>query len=213
MPCRPPTLRSWPIPAQATLRLAAHRFFCACDIRFRAAAETLRRPRLAARDPLLAALRPLRTPAARAADADAVVAVAPPRRAAHRAFWASDMGFRAAGEIARVVAFGVLVALPAATEVAWSGVSEPAEGLAGCDPLRRAAQYFFIRSPTALRSAAVMVRRRPLAGASDWPPDSRSATLARRPGPRVSRSSGNARRIASTSRAISVSRASAPTRA
>ena len=40
----------------------------------------------------------------------------------------------------------MLVALPAASEAAWSGVSEAADVVAGCDPLRRAAQYFFIRS-------------------------------------------------------------------
>ena len=87
--------------------------------------------------------------------------------------------------------------------------------VAGCAPLLRAAQYFFIRSPTALRWAADIVRRRrrPLAGVSDSPPDSCSATFVAPARAAVTRSSGNARRIASTSWAISVSRASAPARA
>ena len=71
-------------------RFAGHRFFCACEIRFRAAADILRGLRLA----------PL---AARA-----------------------------------TLAFGV----PFASAVAAAVVAAPA---------RRAAQYFFIRSPTALR--------------------------------------------------------------
>ena len=58
------------------------------------------------------------------------------------------MRFRAAGEMARVVAFGVLFALPPASEGAWSGVSEAAAMVGGCAPALRAAQYFFIRFDT-----------------------------------------------------------------
>ena len=43
----PPPFCWWPTSAQAAFRLAAHRFFCASEIRFRAAADIWRGPRLA----------------------------------------------------------------------------------------------------------------------------------------------------------------------
>jgi len=58
--------------AQAAFRFAAHRFFCACDIRFRAAADTLRGPRLAAP---LTAFRPFAALAAGLSEDVDVVAV------------------------------------------------------------------------------------------------------------------------------------------
>ena len=69
-------------------RLAAHRFFCACEIRFRAAADSFRGPRLEARVRAFAGLRrPFRVAALGASDdCDALAALAPLRCAAHRAF-------------------------------------------------------------------------------------------------------------------------------
>src|SRR5262249_32592195 len=80
--------------------------------------------------------------------------------------------------------------------------------------LRRAAQYFFIRSDTALRAAGDMVRRRRLRP----PPAAPSALAAldevREPRrPRAPNKSGNALPIAASSRRSSSRRDFAPSRA
>jgi hypothetical protein len=135
-------------------RFAAHRFFCACDIRFRAAADILREPRLAALwPPRFAARRPLAVGEAALADAHSAP-FASPRCLAQRAFWASEMRFRASGDIVRGPRFPV----PPAVLLAFAPESELIV-VAVATPPRLAAQYFFIRSPTALRWAANMVRR------------------------------------------------------
>ena len=179
---------------------AAHRFFWPWDIRFRPAADTFRRPGLAApRAPRFALLRPLGALMPELPDDFAVAAS--PRCFAHRAFWASEMRFRASGDMVR----GPRLAAPRAVLAALAGESEPV--IPASLPRRLAVQYFFIRSATALRWAAVMVRRRRVEWiVGSWPP-SASDCLVLAPLEPFCRSSGKARRMCSSSTEISARRA------
>src|SRR6187549_1496212 len=85
---------------QAALRLAAQRFFCASEIRFRAAADIFRRPRLAA--PVLTPRGPRFAFPATASTGAATGLGISPFCFAHRAFCASEMRWRASADIVRL---------------------------------------------------------------------------------------------------------------
>ena len=131
---------------------AVHRFFCASAVRFFAAADILRGPRLETRVRAFTGLRPFCVAALAASDdSDVLVASAPLRCAAHRAFWASEMRLRASGDMVRGPRLAVPPALFARDARGGAANSEPSEEPEAWLPPRLAAQYFFIRSPTALR--------------------------------------------------------------
>ena|SRR5918995_577876 len=121
------------------------------------------------------------------------------------------MRLRASGDIVRCPRLVVPTVL-VARDARAAPVSGPSEALAAWLSPRLAAQYFFIRSPTALRWAADMVlrRRERVVGAS---PPVIVACLGLPLLEPFWRSSGKARRIASSSKEISARRAWAPARA